>query len=434
MKLRYLLLGVVILSACQTKKLGEGKKSNSTWEPIGQTAPPDMLFVPGNDTFPSFYVSKIEEPNINYVVYLQWLQSVYGESYPEIVREAIPKRPQGNLQYYYNDPYLQSYLTHPAFAYYPVTNLSWLQIENYLAWKTDRLNESILIKAGFLNPNPEQKDEDSFNSEAFLNYQYQGDIRALILTKYAGERNPRLSDGILFTGFRLPTEAEWDYLSRSKWNQSVPQKKGKFRRHPFGKDYYSLQWGRFYGGGQEYGTVVDAQVLNYDVDFANLPEPENLEALERAFNHLQTAATEAAVYNLEGGVREWLLDEFQSKSNAPTEDWLTVMKKGGFNVENPGIRDEKGEYVEKDFMGRMRNFRYVGMTANGRGMEIERYGREEAELDFLERRAKQLQLQVKNYPLRKSLEELETLYQERLTGQNSITTTRDRNRGAESLS
>ena len=77
----------------------------------------------------------------------------------------MPKKYDNEFVEGINDPYLQSYLTHPAFAYYPVTNLTWEQIQNYLAWKTDRLNEEILIKKGFLNPNPNQQNEDNFNTD-----------------------------------------------------------------------------------------------------------------------------------------------------------------------------------------------------------------------------------------------------------------------------
>lgn len=57
----------------------------------GQTAPPDMVFIQGKNEMESFYISSTEEPNINYVIYLQWLDAVFDEYHPEIIKDAMPK-------------------------------------------------------------------------------------------------------------------------------------------------------------------------------------------------------------------------------------------------------------------------------------------------------------------------------------------------------
>ena len=50
---------------------------------FGQTAPPDMMLVPGVDGLDSFYIGIIEEPNINYIMYLKHLAATYL-SYPYV--------------------------------------------------------------------------------------------------------------------------------------------------------------------------------------------------------------------------------------------------------------------------------------------------------------------------------------------------------------
>jgi sulfatase modifying factor 1 len=55
-----------------------------------------------------------------------------------------------------------------------------------------------LIEKGILNPNTEQKDEDNFNTEAYLVGQYQGDVRKNLKDiRTGGERAVRFEDGIL---------------------------------------------------------------------------------------------------------------------------------------------------------------------------------------------------------------------------------------------
>ena len=144
----------------------------------GQTAPYDMIFVEGNRDMPSFYIGIQEEPNINYMIYLKWLIQVFGQDQANVVLDALPvDRYDSNgvavylpfkyklvQKYIKNAYYSFSEKVYPVigdtfsyfpvmermadlrYAYEPVTNLSWKQIQNYMAWKTDRLNEMILIK------------------------------------------------------------------------------------------------------------------------------------------------------------------------------------------------------------------------------------------------------------------------------------------------
>jgi len=371
----------------------------------GQTAPNDMYFVEGNENIPSFYISKIEEPNINYLIYLLWTNSIFGESYPEVVKAALPQQTDTTLNFNYNDPYVQSYLTHPAYAYYPVTNLSWAQIDQYLSWKTDRLNESILIKTGILNFNPEQKDEDNFNTDAYLCGQYQGDVRRNLPSLSGGERPVLLNDNVLFTGFRLPTAQEWDYLSQQDFTNS---KKRKIKsNHIFGKDYYTLKWGRILGKGQSsyHGSndFLPIGMRNYPINNIDLSEDRE------ETTHLKDALSKNQVVNIKGGVREWVIDEYKENTSNTKSHWTEVMKNSGIPINN-GLVDENGRFVEKDSLGKMNNFRFVDFDKNGKAYQVARYTNVlihiQEKIKRLQREKRSHERRLKNSPIEEEFSQL----------------------------
>jgi formylglycine-generating enzyme required for sulfatase activity len=41
---------------------------------------------------------------------------------------------------------VNNYLRHPAFESHPVVGVSWKQATNYAKWRTDRVNEQILVE------------------------------------------------------------------------------------------------------------------------------------------------------------------------------------------------------------------------------------------------------------------------------------------------
>ena len=137
----------------------------------GQRCPPDMEFIPGNDSIPSFFIGKSQETNMDWALYLNWLRNVY-QDYPYVEALATPHEIEYSELSRCNDPLLTSQMYNPAFAYYPVTGCDWIQIQNYLTWKTDRMNEYILVKTGQLAFNPGQSGDFTFNTEAYLAGQY----------------------------------------------------------------------------------------------------------------------------------------------------------------------------------------------------------------------------------------------------------------------
>ena len=80
--------------------------------------------IPRKQTVASFYLDETEVRNVDYLEYLFWLQRVYGLSYPEVYKKALPDTLVWRDKLGYNEPFVNGYLRHPAFKNYPVVGVS----------------------------------------------------------------------------------------------------------------------------------------------------------------------------------------------------------------------------------------------------------------------------------------------------------------------
>ncbi len=123
---------------------------------MGQTAQ-DVVYdwnnYPRRVTVASFYMDMHEVRNVDYREYLNWLSKVFV-TYPQVYVQALPDTLSWRRRLAYNEPYVEYYFRHPAYHNYPVVGVSWLQATDYCAWRTDRVNELMLIDEGILDMNP----------------------------------------------------------------------------------------------------------------------------------------------------------------------------------------------------------------------------------------------------------------------------------------
>ncbi len=198
-----------------------------------------MLLIEGDSITPAFYIGMHEETNIDYATYLKWLREVFAQSYPEVYQKAIPDSVWNNSNF--NDPMDDNYFSHPAFSYYPVVGLNWQQIQRYCEWKTDRLNEYILIQEKILNFNSVQLDEDNFNTEAEMMQQYYGN------RKSAEKNFVKWEDRIYLPALRLPSEYEWKIAREKILKINKEQLESEMNMYLSSDKYYINLWTKFYG-------------------------------------------------------------------------------------------------------------------------------------------------------------------------------------------
>ncbi len=298
--------------------------------------------VPGRFTLPSFYMDETEIRNVDYREYLNWLKLVY-QGYPSVHQMALPDTLVWRSPLAYNEPYVEYYFRHPAFHNYPVVGVSWIQAKNYCEWRTDRVNERRLIDEGVLEMNPNQVDEDNFNTDAYLAGQYESGVRENRPTLDGGERHVIMEDGILLPKYRLPTEAEWEYAALSMIENSRESPERIYSRKIF-------PWN---------GHYVRNDSKQFQGDFrANFQRGRgDMMGVAGALNDNAaiTAPVDAywpndyGLYNMAGNVNEWVLDVYRPMSSQD----MAEFKPFRGNVFQTLERDEDGVVVEKDSLGRV---------------------------------------------------------------------------------
>jgi len=270
-------------------------------------------------TVSSFYMDQYEIRNVDWREYTHWMNLVFGKTAPKLVEKTYPNGKVWREELAYNEPYIEHYFTHPAFDQYPIVGVTWEQAMDYCSWRTDRVNELALVKAGIIAP-PDfasLKNETNFdniinnfifNTQKYLKQaSYQPPVGKNPKKDLTGEiRKVDMSDGILLVSdFRLPTEAEWEYAAyglKAGKDGFIPEGKiypwnGHQVRNPSRKQLGQMMANFVRGRGDMMGT---AGSLN---DRATITAPVN-----------SYYPNDFGLYNMAGNVNEWVLDVYRATS------------------------------------------------------------------------------------------------------------------------
>ena len=300
--------------------------------------------VPRRVSVSSFYMDMAEVANVDYREYIYWLSRVFGTDYPEVVNKALPDTLVWLSRLGYNDPFVEYYFRHPAYNFYPVVGVNWRQANDYASWRTDRVNEYILVREGILKLDNMQMNENNFNTDAYLAGQYEGIVKNELYDLNPtgmGTRKVRVEDGILLPKYRLPTEAEWEYAALGLIGNTVYERVLERRVYPWNghvlrTDYHKNMGdfvANFVRGRGDYMGVAGYLNDGYD-------------ATAPVFSYWPN---DFGLYNMAGNVAEWVLDVYRPLSYEDMDEWRPYRG----NVFMTKVRDEEGLIAEKDSLGRI---------------------------------------------------------------------------------
>lgn len=320
----------------------------------------DWNNTPSQQHVQSFFMDETEVTNKMYAEYLFWVKTVFPpteENYKNIYNGAIPDTLVWRNRLGYNETMTNNYLRHPAYADYPVVGVNWIQAVEFSKWRTDRVNENILEREGYLKKDnkvklgTDVKAESSFSTEAYINSPSKsfGGNEEIVLKKEMGGGRRQAADtaknvyaqrssGLILPEYRLPTEAEWEYaavalVGNREYNIYKGQKKypwnGQYTRSSK-RQYRGDQLANFKQGKGDYGGIA-----GWSDDGADIT------------NKVKSyAPNDFGLYDMAGNVAEWVQDVYRPLVDDEANDFNYF--RGNVYTKNKIGEDGTAELVTSD--------------------------------------------------------------------------------------
>jgi gliding motility-associated lipoprotein GldJ len=189
---------------------------------------------PNQQHVQSFYMDETEVTNAMYMEYLDWIKRVYppsDENFRAVYHGALPDTLVWRNRLGFNEVMTENYLRHPGYGEYPVVGVSWIQAVEFANWRSDRVNEYNLEKAGYLKRDAKVIDVNSdqtFSTDTYIvspTSTYGGNEEIIngekrnkkfVRTDADGNETniyATRETGLISPNYRLPTETEWEYAA-----------------------------------------------------------------------------------------------------------------------------------------------------------------------------------------------------------------------------